>query len=32
MDIEKENVQKDGTSCNFCQKGELNRFQKTNVL
>lgn len=26
MDVIKENVRKESTSCNFCQKGELNRF------
>ena len=26
MEIELEDVWKDSTSCNFCQKGELNKF------
>lgn len=25
MKVEKENVRRDATSCNFCQKGELNK-------
>ena len=27
MEIRKENVKRDTTSCNFCQKGELNKNQ-----
>lgn len=27
MEIRKENVIRDTTSCNFCQKGELNKYQ-----
>lgn len=26
MDVVKQNVRKDSTSCNFCQKAELNRL------
>lgn len=31
MKIEKENVKKDIASCNFCQRGELNKIGKSLV-